>query len=286
MEDPAFRRAARDISDSAFARFEIAGWEDRADAYDDFFAPITSSVIDDLITTADIGPGSHVLDVGTGPGYVAAACATRGADAIGVDVAQQMVDLARTRYPTVEFRQADAHELPFANDTFDAVVANFTIPHLPAPRDATTELARTLRPGGALALSTWDRPESCRVIGLLVDAIADVGAPPPTHIPDGPNFFGFADDSKFGALMTAAGLVNATINTVEFLHRFASAEELWNGLINSTVRTRETVLGQPPDIQARIRDRFDTLAEAHRQNDHLLVPISVKIASAIKPQMK
>ena len=132
MEDPAFHDATGDISDSRFARFEIAGWEDRAGAYDDFFAPITSRVIDDLITAADVGPGSHVLDVGTGPGYVAAAFAARGVKATGIDVAQQMVDLARTHYPNVEFRRADVHKLPFTNEAFDAVVGTSRFPICPA----------------------------------------------------------------------------------------------------------------------------------------------------------
>jgi ubiquinone/menaquinone biosynthesis C-methylase UbiE len=53
-----------------------------------------------------------VIDIATGPGQIAAACAARGARVLGVDVAQEMVALARRRYPELEFMRIDALRLP------------------------------------------------------------------------------------------------------------------------------------------------------------------------------
>ena len=110
----------------------------------------------------------RVLDVGSGPGYVAAAAAARDATAVGVDVAPAMVALARTLHPQVEFVQGDAEHLQFADDSFDAVVANFAILHLGRPEQAAAEFARVLvsrREGGPLTLGRARRvPDARRVL--------------------------------------------------------------------------------------------------------------------------
>ena len=60
-----------------------------------------------------------------------------------MDVAQAMVALARRLHPDVDFRQADAHALPFEDSSFDAVVGNFVILHLGRPEQAAAEFVRS-----------------------------------------------------------------------------------------------------------------------------------------------
>jgi protein-L-isoaspartate O-methyltransferase len=69
------------IDPDAFNRFEAAAWEQRPDGYHRFIAPITTRVIEQLLDDAEVDRGARVLDVATGPGYVAAACARRQARA-------------------------------------------------------------------------------------------------------------------------------------------------------------------------------------------------------------
>ena len=99
----------------AFNAFEAAGWEERAAGYHRAFVPLTSRFIEPLLDATEVGPGQHVLDVCTGPGYVAAACAVRGATAVGVDIAHEMVALARSLHPAVSFVQGDGERLQFAD---------------------------------------------------------------------------------------------------------------------------------------------------------------------------
>jgi SAM-dependent methyltransferase len=152
------------IDPDAFNAFEAAGWDERAITYHRAFLPLTKQVIEPLLDGAGVGPGVRVLDVGSGPGYVAAAAAARDATAVGVDIAHTMVALARTIHPQVEFVHGGAEHLPFADDSFDAVVANFAIPHFGRPEQAVADFARVLSPGGKVALSTWDMPAAsgCR----------------------------------------------------------------------------------------------------------------------------
>ena len=99
------------VDPDAFDAFEAAGWEERAVAYELFFCVITDRVVAPLLAAISVGVGARVLDVATGPGWVAARAAERGASVVGIDVAEAMIARARNAYPGLEFRRADAHEL-------------------------------------------------------------------------------------------------------------------------------------------------------------------------------
>jgi SAM-dependent methyltransferase len=170
----------------AFTAFETAGWAEQAEAYHDFFATITTRAVDVLLDAGHVDQASRVLDIATGPGYLAAGSARRGASVVGIDIAHEMLQVARRLHPGIEFRHADAERLPFPDDSFDAVVGNFAILHRAHPERALAEFGRVLAPGGMVALSTWDAPERCRLAGVFVDAVAEVGAPPPVEVPPRP----------------------------------------------------------------------------------------------------
>jgi ubiquinone/menaquinone biosynthesis C-methylase UbiE len=182
------------VDADAFNAFEAAGWERQVGGYEDFFVPITTQVIGPLLDAAGVAAGADVLDVATGPGYVAARAAERGASVVGIDIAEQMLALARRLHPRLEFRHGDAEALPFEDASFDAVVANFLLLHVGRPEQVATEFARLLRPGGSVALTVWDVPARARFIGVLLDAFAAAGAAPPPELPVGPPIFRFADD--------------------------------------------------------------------------------------------
>ena len=210
---------AQAIDAEAFNAFEAAGWNERAGSYHRRFGLLTTRVIEPLLDAAEVGAKTRVLDLATGPGYAAAASAARGATAVGIDVAGEMIALARRLHPRLEFVQASAERLPFADGSFDAVVGNFLILHLGRPEHAAAEMARVLAPGGKVALSTWDVPERMRLLGVLLEAAHEAGAEPLAQIPVGPPFFRFADEPEFTALLERAGLSDVEVRTVSFTHR-------------------------------------------------------------------
>jgi ubiquinone/menaquinone biosynthesis C-methylase UbiE len=271
------------IDPDAFNRFEAMSWAERADGYHRLAAGLTTRVIEPLLDAADVDLGTYLLDVATGPGYVAGAAAARGADVVGVDVAAEMVSLARRLRPEIEFGQADAEKLPFADGSFDAAVANFLVPHVGRPEEVAAELARVVKPHGKVALSTWDVPERARLLGVLVDAVAEVGVEPTADIPAGPSFFRFSEEAEFVRLLGDAGLSDVAVRTVSFTHRLASADELWEGLMDGTVRMRALVRAQAEDVQARIHGVFDRLvSEYTTEEGSIELPVSVKLAAGRK----
>lgn len=202
---------------------------------------------------------------------------------VGVDVAGAMVSLARRLHPALDFRQADAHELPFDDASFDAVAGNFLILHLGRPEQAMAGFVRVLAPGGRLALTAWDLPEHARFLGVFLDAVAEAGATPPEDLPTGPDFFRFSADEEFDALLRDHGLRDRSVRRIAFTHRVATADELWDGLLGGTVRTSALILRQPEDTQRRIRDAFDRLVRPYERGDVLELPVSVKLAAGRKP---
>lgn len=250
---------------------ERAGWSERAERYDLLTGRVTARFVDPLLDAAGAGAGTRLLDVGAGPGYAARLAADRGAVVTGVDIADEVVALARRRHPGIRFVRADAEDLPFADRSFEAIVGNFVVNHVPRPERTLAELARVAVPGGAIALSTWDRPEHNRFLGILVDALGACRVA-------APDTYRFADDDEFRSLLDGAGLEEIEILSLFVTQRVADADELWRGLLGGSVRTAGLVTQQPPRLQRRIRAAVERLAEQHRSDGELAIPVRAKLA--------
>ena len=101
MSDPAAR----------FHDFERDGWQDAAVQYDAVFQGLTAQSIVPLIEAVAAGAGTRLVDLASGPGYVAAAAEERGATALAIDFAQSMVAIGRIRHPRIELRTGDVEAL-------------------------------------------------------------------------------------------------------------------------------------------------------------------------------
>lgn len=269
-----------DFDPGAFRTFEAASWDDgRAEPYDRAFGPVTSLVAGPLLDAAATGAGTRLLDVACGPGYVAGLAASRGAIATGVDIAPQMLELARALHPGVDFRAAEAESLPFADASFDAVVASFLLPHLADAPAAVAELARVLAPGGRLALSTWHSAKRVRFLGAALDAAAAVGATAP-DLPPGPSFFQYAEAGDLRSLLEGCGLTEIAVETLSFDHRVEDFDALWEDLLAGTVRTAALVAHQDPATRDAIRDEYRRILAPYRDRDAYELPCAVVVGTA------
>ena len=110
------------------------------------------------------GKGESVLDVGSGPGFLAAevAEATGPTGSVcGVDVSEPMIDLARrhcAQLPWITFSHADATDLPFPDNSFDAAISTQVLEYIPDVDAALAEVHRVLRPAGRVVIvdTDWD----------------------------------------------------------------------------------------------------------------------------------
>jgi len=111
----------------------------------------------------DLAPGLAVLEVGAGTGDFDRLIATLvrpGGRVVGIDYGQTMVDEAIARSEglglPIEFRQADAHDLPFPDATFDRCLATQVFQHLPRPERALAEMVRVARAGARVVITEPD----------------------------------------------------------------------------------------------------------------------------------
>ena len=271
-----------DIDAQAFDEFEAAGWELVADRYGELLSPITGQAIEPLLDAAGIRAGMRVLDVGTGPGDVAAAAVARGAFATGIDIAAAMVELASRRHPDAAFVQGSATDLPFAEGSFDAAVGNVVILHVGEPERAAQELARVVVPGGRVALSAWDVPERSPLFGALLGAVADAEVSPPSEVPHGPSFFQFGEDDAFRALLQGAGFADVEIESVTLHFRLHSAEELMTVVAEGTVRMGALLRAGDDSQRGRMLESLEQRISPWRRGDDYAVPAPMKIAAGTK----
>jgi ubiquinone/menaquinone biosynthesis C-methylase UbiE len=132
-----------------------------------------------LAEALDLRAGQRVLDVAAGNGNASLAAARRWCEVVSTDYVGALLTRGRERAAAerldIEFREADAEELPFPDASFDAVVSTFGVMFTPNPRRAAAELLRVCRPGGRIGLANWT-PEG--FIGQLFKTIGKHVAPP------------------------------------------------------------------------------------------------------------
>ena len=101
-----------------------------------------------------------VLDMACGTGDVSIALRRKGLDVVGADISENMLDLARKKAPGIDFRYGDASELPFADESFDAVTIAFGIRNFDKRAQCIRELHRVLKDGGMLAIAEFSIPRN------------------------------------------------------------------------------------------------------------------------------
>jgi len=158
-----------------------------------------NDVLDAVVTHAGIQPGMHVLEIGAGTGNLTQRILARGAHVIGVDPSQAMLAIAREKVGTdanLALRQLPQPflELPFENETFDAVISSYAFHHIPQEHKAASLSCglQVLKPGGmwvcgdiafcnrtaehdALARYDWLEEEYFTLLDLFTQICTELG---------------------------------------------------------------------------------------------------------------
>jgi SAM-dependent methyltransferase len=263
--------------------FERQGHDALATSYHAFFAAVTALATNPLLDAVRLHSGTRLLDIATGPGALAAEAANRGARAVGIDLSPQMIELARRLYPAIDFREADVEHLPFADDTFDAVVCAFGLGHFPRPEVAVAESVRTLLPGGRIAFSWWDDPSRQRIQGIFRDAIAEVGVSVPPDVPQGHNVYRFSNTGEFHRLLEGGGLIEVAVTEHATTYSVPDTETFWRGGLGSLLLTGAAIRQQDKATQDLIRTSFERCASVYKSANGLNLPVAFKVGSGQLP---
>jgi SAM-dependent methyltransferase len=133
-----------------------------------------------LVEACGIGPGMSVLDVAAGTGNASIPAAKTGAQVTASDLTPELLQAGRAHAEaeglTLDWVEADAEHLPFADESFDVVMSSIGAMFAPYHQEVADELARVCRPGGTIAMLNWT-PEG--MIGSLFRTMGPFAPTPP-----------------------------------------------------------------------------------------------------------
>jgi ubiquinone/menaquinone biosynthesis C-methylase UbiE len=267
--------------DDPFWEFERSGWKRAAAHYEDAWSAATRAFCEPLLDAAGVRAGTHLLDVACGPGYVSGAALERDAEVVGLDVAEEMVELARERYPAGGFVTGDAHVLPYDDESFDAVTMSFGIHHVTDPEQVFAEAARVLRSGATYAFTSWTGASDHAPAAIVQLAVEPLAEPP--DLPPGPDFLRFSDRSECEAVLPAVGFAPGSVrfDTVRASWRIPSAVHLFEAQLEGGVRVSAVLRAQPPELLERIREAMIEETRRYETSDgSCVLPIAAHVVSA------
>jgi SAM-dependent methyltransferase len=237
--------------------------------YDTYLVPlIFEPYAVDLVNRLGSKSLPRVLEIAAGTGVVTRALASALPESVSIvatDLNQAMLDQASavgTKRP-VEWRQADAMQLPFRDGTFDAVVCQFGVMFFPEKAKAFAEARRMLRPGGVFLFNAWDRIEENEFADTVTTALESVfPKDPPRFMARTPH--GYHDRSQIARDLANGGFTSSPrIDTVAARSRAKSPREPAIAYCQGTplrneIETRDAArLGEATDVAAEaIAKRF------------------------------
>ncbi len=193
-----------------------------------------------------------------------------------------MLEIARARHPRVAFSHGDAEALPYRAASFEAVVANFGVHHVPHPTAALAEMHRVLAPGGRAAFTVWPRPDRNPPWQLLFAAIRTHGALDAAKTP--PPSGSINSEESCRAALAQAGFDDAGAGLVEREWVVKSVHELIAAFRNGTARTAALIDAQDPAALPAILAHMADGAERYRRGDELRIPIAAIVAWGVRNQ--
>jgi SAM-dependent methyltransferase len=197
---------------------------DALNAYEALFVPaLFGQWAPKVAEAAHVQLGSRVLDVACGTGVLAREVASRAgpnARVAGIDASPGMVAVARQLAPSVEWREGVAESLPFADQSFDAVVSQFGLMFFTDRRQALREMWRVLASAGRLAVAVWDSLESMPAYASAVALLEHTAGKRAADALRAPFVLGNRTD--LAGLCSEAGMTAAEITTVRGTARFPS----------------------------------------------------------------
>jgi SAM-dependent methyltransferase len=209
----------------------------------------TADAIEHLVRRILPHSGERFLDIATGTGWTARCLAAHGADVVGIDLGEGVVEAAKALAPSIDFRVGDAESLEFEDESFNGVTSTFGIMFAARPEDAAKELTRVCKKGGRIGLLTWQP-------GGAVEGLFGVMRPylplPLSPVPPSP--FEWGRRERVQALLANAFSLKFETGTTTL--RAPSGQAAWDLFIAGFGPTKTVAATLEPRRRAEFRHDF------------------------------
>lgn len=260
------------------------GWKKWDTKMMEFLHPIG----DEIIRTLAPNGTQRVLDVaaGTGePGLTIAELLPSGHVVI-TDLAEDMLEIARQHadhrgVKNITILPSDVCELPFEDNSFDAISCRFGFMFFPDMQLAANEMARVLKPGGRVATSVWNIPENNFWVTAIMGTInRNMELPPPP--PGAPGMFRCAQDGLIAEHLSNAGLVNVRQEEVATRLNIGTADRYWELMTEVGAPIVAALSKADEPMRAKIKEQVFTLVHERFAPDAVVFDASALLISGEK----
>jgi SAM-dependent methyltransferase len=230
-----------------------------ADAYARFMGRFSEPLATEFAELAGVRNGQRALDVGCGPGALTAQLVERlGVSAVcAIDPSASFVAATRARFSGVHVRSGVAEQLPFADQAFDATLAQLVVHFMADPVAGLMEMARVTRPGGVVAACVWDHAGGTGPLAAFWRAVHDLdpAAADESGLPG-------ARAGHLRQLCEAAGLSHIGSSSLTVTVMFERFDDWWEPFTLGVGPGGKYVAGLDPDGREALRARCEALLPA------------------------
>ena len=255
-------------------------------------AAFTRGATEAILEAARLRPGLRVLDLACGVGDPALSIAQEVAPSgrvTATDLGPGMMSLAeelarKQGIANIEFREANAESLPFAETSYDVLTCRFGIMFFPDLAKALRECFRVLKPGGRVAFVAWGKisqPFFTTTAGIL---LKHVPSPPPPPDPDGPSLFMFGERGRLHRALEAAGFASVHEEGRVIAGRWTSSiEEYWEQFTEVAAPFRPLLAQLTPEKMAQAKAEIIVTLGKFWDGKELNMPLEIVLGSGTRP---
>jgi SAM-dependent methyltransferase len=255
-------------------------------------AAFTRGATDAILEAAQLRSGMRVLDLASGVGDPALSLAREVAPSgqvTATDLGPGMISLAeelarKKSITNIEFHEASAESLPFADKSYDVLTCRFGVMFFPDLPKALRECYRVLKPGGRAAFVAWGKKEQPFFTTTAGIVLKHVPVPPPPPDPDAPSLFMFGERDRLRRALEAAGFSNVHEEDRIVAGRWASSvEEYWEQFTEVAAPFRPLIDQLTPEKKAQAQAEILAALKKFWNGKELNMPLEIVIGTGIRP---